>query len=301
MSSAPCARGIAALSGPLRRPTGRLLTPIAAVCARCAPGGLRGRASSGGAATEQPLTVAARRGGGGRTAGLAWEEARGWRAALPEPGPTAPVALLFDGTALLHRAHWAAQRVKEPLTGDDGRDVRALFLFARSWVALLEKLRSQYTGFVLDARGGSAARQLAFPAYKEARPPPPWSREPEQVERMVDLVRATGVKVLRQEGVEADDLLATYSRQAVEAGCLSRIVTRDKDLMQLVDGGGGVPTGRVRLFDPQTKTWVGEPEVWKKFKGPPGMVAAIQALTGDGVDGIPGEYTRRLCSIPRRV
>src|SRR5262249_45515035 len=100
---------------------------------------------------------------------------------------------------------------------------------------------------------------------------------------MRDAVRAFGLIPIEQEGYEADDLIATYARVALEAGADVTIVAGDKDLMQLVKPG-------VRMFDPMPgrERPIGIEEVMEKFGVPPAKVPEVQALIGDSTDNVPG-------------
>src|SRR5437764_1080413 len=100
---------------------------------------------------------------------------------------------------------------------------------------------------------------------------------------MREAVRAFGLLPIEQRGYEADDIIATYARQAVEAGADATIVAGDKDLMQLVRPG-------VRMFDPMPgrERPIGRDEVIEKFGVPPEKVPEVQALIGDSTDNVPG-------------
>jgi DNA polymerase-1 len=100
---------------------------------------------------------------------------------------------------------------------------------------------------------------------------------------MRDAVRAFGLIPIEQEGFEADDLIATYARVALEAGADVSIIAGDKDLMQLVRPG-------VMMFDPMpgNERRIGPAEVAEKFGVPPEKVADVQALIGDPTDNVPG-------------
>ncbi len=86
---------------------------------------------------------------------------------------------------------------------------------------------------------------------------------------------------IEMRGFEADDLIATYARQAVEAGAEVTIVSSDKDLMQLIRPG-------IRMFDPMKNKSIGPAEVEEKFGVPPDKVVEVQALAGDSTDNVPG-------------
>ncbi len=83
------------------------------------------------------------------------------------------------------------------------------------------------------------------------------------------------------EGFEADDMIATYARQAREAGGDVTIISSDKDLMQLVGP-------KVMLYDPMKDKRLGIPEVIEKWGVPPEKMIDLQALTGDSTDNVPG-------------
>ena len=94
-------------------------------------------------------------------------------------------------------------------------------------------------------------------------------------------MRAFDLPCLEQSGFEADDLIATYVRQACERGATATIVSSDKDLMQLV-------TDCVTMYDTMKDRRIGIPEVIEKFGVPPDKVVEVQALAGDSMDNVPG-------------
>ncbi len=96
-----------------------------------------------------------------------------------------------------------------------------------------------------------------------------------------EAVRAFDLPCLEQAGFEADDLIATYVREACEAGATATIVSSDKDLMQLV-------TDRVVMYDTMKDRRIGPAEVMEKFGVPPDKVIEVQSLIGDSTDNVPG-------------
>ncbi|MCD6074803.1 MAG: polymerase, partial [Rhodospirillales bacterium] len=118
------------------------------------------------------------------------------------------------------------------------------------------------------------------PEYKAHRPPPPEELIP-QFALTRDAVRAMCVACIEKEGFEADDIIATYARLAVEAGADVTIVSSDKDLMQLVGP-------RVKMFDAMRNRIIGDAEVREKFGVGPDHVVDVQALAGDSTDNVPG-------------
>ena len=119
-----------------------------------------------------------------------------------------------------------------------------------------------------------------YPEYKANREEPPADLRP-QFSLIRQATRAFNVASIEQANYEADDLIATYARMAVEAGATCRIVSSDKDLMQLVRNG-------VTLYDTMKEKDLGEPEVMEKFGVKPEKVIDVQALAGDSVDNVPG-------------
>ncbi len=123
-------------------------------------------------------------------------------------------------------------------------------------------------------------RNKLYPDYKAHRPPAPDDLIP-QFSLIRDAVRAFDLPCLEQGGFEADDLIATYVRQACERGATATIVSSDKDLMQLV-------TDCVYMYDTMKDRRIGIPEVIEKFGVPPEKVVEVQALAGDSTDNVPG-------------
>jgi 5'-3' exonuclease len=124
-------------------------------------------------------------------------------------------------------------------------------------------------------------RTAMYPQYKAQRPPAPDDLIP-QFALIRQAVAAFKVACVEQDTYEADDLIATYARQAVEAGAKVRIVSSDKDLMQLV------VDDVVVLYDTMKDCKIGEQEVIEKFGVPPAKMIDVQALAGDAVDNVPG-------------
>src|SRR5581483_9777349 len=123
-------------------------------------------------------------------------------------------------------------------------------------------------------------RNKLYPDYKAHRPPAPDDLIP-QFALIRDAVRAFDLPCLEQIGFEADDLIATYAREASERGATTTIVSSDKDLMQLVNE-------KVTMFDTMKDRRIGVPEVIEKFGVPPDKVVEVQALAGDSTDNVPG-------------
>jgi DNA polymerase I len=123
-------------------------------------------------------------------------------------------------------------------------------------------------------------RNKLYADYKAHRPPAPEDLIP-QFPLIREAVRAFDLPCLEQGGFEADDLIATYAREAGERGATTTIVSSDKDLMQLV-------TDKVVMFDTMKDRRIGIAEVIEKFGVPPEKVVEVQALAGDSTDNVPG-------------
>ncbi len=187
---------------------------------------------------------------------------------------------LIDGSGFIFRAYHALP----PLTRkSDGLPVGAVHGFAAMLHKLLTSMnegrRPTHLAVIFDA-GRETFRNRIYPDYKANRPEPPEDLVP-QFELIRKVTEAFGVPAVELENYEADDLIATYARQAREAGATVHIVSSDKDLMQLLGEG-------VTLYDAMKDREQGPEEVMKKFGVTPDKVTDVQALAGDSIDNIPG-------------
>ncbi len=187
---------------------------------------------------------------------------------------------LIDGSGYIFRAYHALP----PLTRkSDGLPVGAVQGFCNMLWKLLKETNAVHKPThlaVIFDKSEKTFRNQIFPAYKSHRPEAPADLRP-QFGLIRQATRAFNVACVEQEGYEADDLIATYARQAAEAGATCRIVSSDKDLMQLIRAG-------VTLYDTMKDKEIGEAEVLEKFGVKPEKVIDVQALAGDSVDNIPG-------------
>ncbi len=187
---------------------------------------------------------------------------------------------LIDGSGYIFRAYHALP----PLTRkSDGLPVGAVQGFCSMLNKLLRETnageRPTHLAVIFD-KSGRSFRNDFYPAYKANRPDAPADLVP-QFGIIRQATRAFNVPCIEQDNYEADDLIATYARQAVEKGASVHIVSSDKDLMQLVRDG-------VTLRDTMKDKDIGEAEVIEKFGVAPDKVIEVQALAGDSVDNIPG-------------
>jgi DNA polymerase-1 len=189
---------------------------------------------------------------------------------------TAPDRLfLVDGSGYIFRAYHSLP----PMTRPDGTPVNAVYGFTTMLMKLLADMDAERVAVIFD-KGRKTFRNEIHPDYKGHRPEAPEDLVP-QFPLIREAVRAFNVACVEMEGYEADDLIATYAKQARAKGIDVTIVSSDKDLMQLVRDG-------VALFDPMKNRPIGPEEVREKFGVGPDRVVDVQALAGDSSDNVPG-------------
>ena len=186
---------------------------------------------------------------------------------------------LIDGSSFIFRAYHAIR----PLNRPDGTPVNAVSGFCNMLFKLLRDLddseRPSHLAVIFDA-GKKTFRNDIYPEYKAHRPPAPDDLKP-QFKIIHDAVEAFNLPSIQLAGYEADDIIATYAKQAESNGSKVTIVSTDKDLMQLVSDD-------VRMLDTMKNRHIGIEEVTEKFGLGPEKVIEIQALAGDSADNIPG-------------
>ncbi|MBL8789287.1 MAG: DNA polymerase I [Rhizobiales bacterium] len=187
---------------------------------------------------------------------------------------------LIDGSGYIFRAYHALP----PLTRkSDGLPVGAVQGFCNMLWKLLKETNNGHKPThlaVIFDKSSKTFRNAIYPEYKAHRPEPPADLRP-QFSLIKQATRAFNVPAVEQDNYEADDLIATYARQAAEAGATCRIVSSDKDLMQLVRDG-------ISLYDTMKEKEIGPEQVLEKFGVTPDKVVDVQALAGDSVDNVPG-------------
>jgi DNA polymerase-1 len=186
-----------------------------------------------------------------------------------------PTLLLVDGSSYLYRAFHALPDLRNS-AGEPTGAVRGVLSMLRR---LESDYKAEYRACVFDAKG-KTFRDDWFPDYKAQRPPMPDDLRA-QIEPLHEAVKAEGWPLLMEEGVEADDVIGTLTRQAVEAGWEVVISTGDKDLTQLVQPG-------VRWVNTMSEEVLDEAGVTAKFGVPPNLIVDYLTLIGDTVDNVPG-------------
>ena len=199
--------------------------------------------------------------------------------------PSRPVAagdhvFLVDGSGYIFRAYHALPPLARK---SDGLPTGAVSGFCNMLLKLVRDTidgeKPTHLAVVFDA-GSKTFRHDFYEAYKATRTEPPEDLIP-QFGLIREATRAFDIACIEQVNYEADDIIATYTRQAVEAGATVTIVSSDKDLMQLVGD-------RVTMYDTMKDKRIGRAEVIEKFGLGPEKVVEVQALAGDSSDNVPG-------------
>jgi DNA polymerase-1 len=202
---------------------------------------------------------------------------------------------LVDGSSFIFRAYYQSIRQDQKYNYRmDRLPTGAVRLFATK---VLQFIRDGAGGFkpthlamIFDKTENSFRRDI-YPAYKAHRKDPPDELVP-QFPLMRATVSAFGMVPIEQSRYEADDIIATYAKQARQAGADVLIVSADKDLMQLVESGVSMydpASGQAGVAGSREERRFGVDEVVKYFEGVgPDKVVDVQALAGDSTDNVPG-------------
>ena len=190
---------------------------------------------------------------------------------------------LIDGSGFIFRAYFA--RAKDPKAErfqrkSDGMATEVVMHFSNMLDKYLRDTDADHIAVIFDASGRSFRNEI-YDQYKANRREMPDDLAP-QLAHVRQAADAFGVCRIEMEGFEADDLIATYARNATEAGAKVTILSSDKDMMQLVSDD------RVLMRDPMTDRPIAEAEVREKFGVGPDKVIEVQALCGDSTDNVPG-------------
>ena len=183
--------------------------------------------------------------------------------------------ILVDGSGYIFRAFHGLPMMTRP----DGTPINAVFGFTKMLLKLMADLNPSHVVVIFDA-GRVTFRNDIYADYKANRSDPPEELVP-QFPLVRDAAEAMSLPVLEMPGFEADDLIASFAKQAEQQNKPCLIVSSDKDLMQLVRGS-------VTMLDPMKNRPIGAPEVIEKFGVSPDKVVDVQSLAGDSTDNVPG-------------
>jgi DNA polymerase-1 len=198
-----------------------------------------------------------------------------------------PLLYLLDGHALAYRTYYALSGAGGGgrwLTSQ-GEPTAGVYGFASVLLRILDQERPDYLAVAFDT--GKTFRDEIYPEYKATREKMPDDLRP-QIERIRELVDAFNIPRLEMEGFEADDVLGSAARWAAEQGLGVKIITGDRDLLQLVEDRiiVNLPAGRSLSEARDYRR-----EDVKEYVGVlPEQVVDYKALVGDKSDNIPGIY-----------
>lgn len=187
-----------------------------------------------------------------------------------------PQFYLIDAHNFLHRNYHALPK----LSTSTGLEVGALYGFLRWILKMLKTQHPDYVAVCFDSPGGCTRRKALLPSYKANRAAPDDALV-RQLRLARDLVSQLGLKVVAQNGIEADDLMAFLAREAAKAQVPSVLVTTDKDVYQFLNEWISIwPSGKDAIKGPEA--------AMERFGIAPQFLPDFLALVGDASDNIPG-------------
>jgi DNA polymerase I len=186
---------------------------------------------------------------------------------------------ILDGYSLIYRSYFAF--IRRPLRSPDGKNTSAVFGFFRSLFSLIQEKSPRYFAVALDSRTPTF-RHERYPDYKATREKTPEDLTA-QIPIIEEILSVLGVPMIRVDGYEADDIMATVSRMCAEEGRRCYIVSGDKDLLQLVEEP-------VRVLKPGSGGFeeLQRQDVYDHWGVYPEQIRDYLALVGDNSDNIPG-------------
>ncbi|NWF64251.1 MAG: DNA polymerase I [Chloroflexi bacterium] len=193
-----------------------------------------------------------------------------------------PTLYLIDGHALAYRMYFALTAgggSSSRWQTSKGEPTAGIYGFARELIRVLENEKPEYLAVAFDV--GKTFRDDIFPEYKGTREKMPDDLRP-QLDRIREMVDAFHIPRLEMEGYEADDVLGSVARVAAEQGLGVKIITGDRDLLQLVNERTAV------YLAGDDQTYITDADVVKKLGVKPNQVVDYKAIVGDTSDNIPG-------------
>lgn len=188
---------------------------------------------------------------------------------------------ILDSYGLIFRCYFAF--ISRPLTNSRGENISALFGFFRNFHYILQHYKPGCIVAAMDSKTKTFRHEM-YDQYKATRPKTPEDLHA-QVPWICEVLETLGIPVLQCDGYEADDIIATVARKCRETGRTCRILSGDKDLMQLVDD-------TTQILKPVTggETWkvTGIEGVEAEWGVKPPQLLDLLSLYGDSADNIPG-------------
>ena len=189
--------------------------------------------------------------------------------------------VLIDGHSILNRAFFGLS----DLTNSEGLHTNAIYGFLNIMLKLLDEEKPEYLTVAFDVHAPTFRHEM-YEEYKGTRKPMADELR-QQVPVMKEVLRSMGIRIIEQEGLEADDLLGTLSKRCESEGMDVTIISGDRDLLQLA-------TDKVKIRIPKTKQGRTEVEdyyaadVKERYQVTPLEFIDMKALMGDTSDNIPG-------------
>ncbi len=189
--------------------------------------------------------------------------------------------VLIDGHSILNRAFYGVP----DLSNAQGLHTNAIYGFLNIMFKILEEEKPDYLAVAFDVHAPTFRHQM-YEAYKGTRKPMPEELR-EQVPVMKDVLKAMGIVIMEQAGLEADDILGTLAKKAQKDGIEVSLVSGDRDLLQIADE-------HIKIRIPKTqrgKTEIGDyypRDVMDEYQVTPLQFIDLKALMGDTADNIPG-------------
>ena len=187
---------------------------------------------------------------------------------------------ILDSYGLIYRCYFAF--INRPLTNKDGNNVSAIFGFFRNLHSILKHYNPQFIACAMDSKTATFRHEM-YKEYKATR-----NKTPEDLHAQIpwidEILTDLGIPVLQCDGYEADDIIATVAKKCAQQGKSCRILSGDKDLMQLV-------TETTQILKPDhADIWkvTGPQGVQAEWGVPPEQLLDLLSLYGDSADNIPG-------------
>ena len=187
---------------------------------------------------------------------------------------------ILDSYGLIYRCYFAF--INRPLTNKDGNNVSAIFGFFRNLHSILKHYNPQFIACAMDSKTATFRHEM-YKEYKATR-----NKTPEDLHAQIpwidEILKDLGIPVLQCDGYEADDIIATVAKKCAQQGKSCRILSGDKDLMQLV-------TETTQILKPDhADVWkvTGPQGVQAEWGVPPEQLLDLLSLYGDSADNIPG-------------
>ncbi|MBR5915203.1 MAG: DNA polymerase I, partial [Spirochaetia bacterium] len=186
---------------------------------------------------------------------------------------------ILDGYSLIYKSYFAF--IRNPMMNPKGENSSAIFGFFRTLFSLFDRYNPEYFLVTLDSLTPTFRHEM-YPEYKATRDKTPEDLHA-QIPRIEAVLKALGIKALRVNGYEADDIIATYAKKCQSQDFQCRIITGDKDLLQLVSDNI-----KVIRYSKDDYNEMDRDGVFKEWGVWPEQILDYLALCGDSADNIPG-------------